>query len=71
MVPGIRNVDPGTKFPRLLFLENENLDTGTGRESLIKEVRIVGFLEHVPLCNSSVKLDYGIRIKTMKTRILA
>ncbi len=45
MVPGTqkrfreqRNVDPGTRFLELLFLENENLDTGTGNGIFIQGI---------------------------------
>ncbi len=55
MVPGTqktfreqRNVDHGTRILELLFLEYENLDTGTGKGIFNQGVgNRGGFLEHV------------------------
>jgi hypothetical protein len=57
----------GTRFPELLFLENKNLDTGTGKGIFNQGIGNRGFLEHVPLSVTQARdlsLEEGYRNKT-------
>ncbi len=61
-------MDPGTRRPGLLFLENENMDdTGTGKGIFSQGIGNRGFLEHVPLSVTQARdlsLEEGYRNKT-------